>query len=511
MAPAPPSATSFPQLIVRRDRLSTDPVACAHMRAARYQTQAGNFALGPEHAPREHCRRPQDPSIMLQQFLTMTRKQISCIGGNRYTCTARLHSQNGHNRKESRNMPTPKQIIYPLRYLRATLLVSPSSEIEFKDNFAHFLGDHVFVIPVGRARGGIYLLTKVAITEQRRKVILSPYTIPDVINMVRFAGGEPVFVDSLANSTNIDLDQLAALLDDKTACVFITHYHVNQNQTGDLVALCKERGIMLFDDCALSLGGDFEGTSVGRVTDASVFSMSGFKVLNFFWGGAITTTSQSLAKTLSAVVETWPRLRISQYKHQMLKILKYDLATREFLFSHFLFPVLRSRINHSEVQDVLPLSRIESRTLEDTVTSRPAFAATTEWNRKISSVERFIIHRRRIASVYDRHLAHRAVSGETKEAVRRGSCYVNYPVWIETEHRNEVYRDLLGQGFDVGLSLYPNVHETLGFHDIQGRSGNVSALVRSVITLPSHPRISEAYAQRIARAMTSTLANRGLA
>src|SRR3954462_247601 len=100
----------------------------------------------------------------------------------------------------------PKQIIHPLRYLGGAFFDSKVTEGALEGRLASFLGGEIDVRLIGRARAGIYLLIKLAIREGRRKVILSPYTIPDVVNMVKFAGGDSVFVDVLPNSTNIDVN-----------------------------------------------------------------------------------------------------------------------------------------------------------------------------------------------------------------------------------------------------------------------------------------------------------------
>lgn len=406
-------------------------------------------------------------------------------------------------------MTRPKQIIYPLRYAGALSPGNRDSEAAFVKSFTDFLGGNIAVVPIGRARGGIYLLAKLAVHEGRRRVILSPYTIPDVVNMVRFAGGEPVFVDVLPNSTNIDLEHLAELVDDETACVIVTHYHVTQNQLAAIRAYCRDQGVALYDDCAIVIGSSFEGARIGGSTDASVFSLSSFKALNFFWGGALTTRRPELAKALAETVATWPRLTSSQYRAQIVKTLKYDVATKRRLFAHFVFPLLRQKVNATEVRDILPLSRVESTALEETVTSRPSFSATAEWQRKLDTVDLFLQHRRRIAAIYDRYFADIMVSRETASDVRSESGYVNYPIAVAPERRNAVYKDILAADFDVGLSLYPNAHETVGFTQIPGRSRNVSALVRSSITLPTHPRIAEGYAEQLAKAVRDVLTRHG--
>ena len=51
-----------------------------------------------------------------------------------------------------------------------------------------------YAVCVSQCRVGIYFAVK-ALIEPGQEVILSPYTIIDVINMVIFAGGRPVFAD----------------------------------------------------------------------------------------------------------------------------------------------------------------------------------------------------------------------------------------------------------------------------------------------------------------------------
>jgi dTDP-4-amino-4,6-dideoxygalactose transaminase len=60
----------------------------------------------------------------------------------------------------------------------------------------------------------------------------------------------------------------------------------------------------------------------------------------------------------------------------------------------------------------------------------------------------------------------------------------------------------------VGASLYPNCHEHERFRSAAGRSDNVRDLVRSVITLPTHPGVSEKYARVLAEAVNEALNGR---
>jgi dTDP-4-amino-4,6-dideoxygalactose transaminase len=401
-------------------------------------------------------------------------------------------------------MTRPKQIIYPIRYVNLSFNSNDSTEEKFVSNLAVFLGGHVSVQAIGRARAGLYLLAKLAVRDHKRRIIMSPYTIPDVVNMIKFAGAEPVFVDCLRNSTNLNLDQLADLIDDTVCAVIVTHYHLNQNMDA-IRTICAGRDVMLVDDCALALGATEINGRIGSTTDASVFSFSGFKPLNFFWGGAISTRSAELNLRVSQEVAQWSRLSGPNYHGQILKVLIYDLATRDSIFSMLTFPRFRRAVLKGDDKEILPLVRVESTEIDKTILSRPSRQAFEEWNRKMGSVAESVKHRRSIAAIYDRRLGSFLVGKETSPEIRSGSCWVNYPISVEPERRTEIYKNVLTQGMDIGLSLYPNVHEMSGFTGIAGRSENVANLVRSVIYLPTHPRISEEYATQLADVVASAM------
>ena len=85
-------------------------------------------------------------------------------------------------------MSTSKQRIPPIAYITPFLLASSKDEDDFVLRVERRLNHDTRVVPLGRARTGIYLLTRFAIQGGRQKIILSPYTTEDVVNMVQLAG-----------------------------------------------------------------------------------------------------------------------------------------------------------------------------------------------------------------------------------------------------------------------------------------------------------------------------------
>jgi len=88
-----------------------------------------------------------------------------------------------------------KQRIMAMAYRRVFGGGAARDEQRFLEGIAQRLGRDTAAIPVGRARAGIYLLARHAVRGKRRRVLMSPFTIPDVVTMVALAGAEPVFYD----------------------------------------------------------------------------------------------------------------------------------------------------------------------------------------------------------------------------------------------------------------------------------------------------------------------------
>ena len=393
----------------------------------------------------------------------------------------------------------------PLSYGRLLAGGTPRDEELFRAKIAERLGTDIVATPIGRARSGIYVLAKVAMGGGRRKVLMSPFTIPDVVTMVTLAGGEPVFFDFEPDSTFCSLDSLRILIDNDTACVFITHYHVNEPRLLEIAELCRTNGAYLFDDCALAFGGSVDDRPIGTLTDASVFSFSSFKLLNYFWGGMITTRDRQIAKIIETTVAQWPRLGARDYVLPARACLKYDLASSPPLFGSLVFPLIKNRLKRSTRDGGLEYIRIETDSLNPTLTSRPSLSAFAEWWPKLDRVDGWLAHRRAIAGIYRQGIGRHMVSGNTPETILKGSCFVNFPVIVPRERCGEISRAIMLSGYDVGRSLYPNAHRHPKFTKVVGQSDNVDRLVNSTIYLPTHFGVSEAYAEAIAERLASEI------
>ena len=191
---------------------------------------------------------------------------------------------------------------------------SPSADLSLLEKALRerFSVEHAILVP--QCRVGIYLALKNLI-QPGQKVIMSPYTIVDVSNMVLLAGGRPDYVDVERHSCNISADLVEKRLGADTGAVLITHLHGMAAEADRIRTLCAKHGVPLLEDCAQAFGTREKGRLVGTFGQAGIFSFGMYKNVNTWLGGAILTDDSSLAEKIRSELTAFqasprPMLRI---------------------------------------------------------------------------------------------------------------------------------------------------------------------------------------------------------
>jgi perosamine synthetase len=122
------------------------------------------------------------------------------------------------------------------------------------------------------------------------EVIVPTFTYVASANAVVQAGARPVFVDSLADTWQMDPEDVARRITPRTRAVMAVHLYGHPCDMDHLVALCAERGLYLVEDCAEGFGTRFGGTHVGNFGDIATFSFFGNKTITTGEGGMVVSS-----------------------------------------------------------------------------------------------------------------------------------------------------------------------------------------------------------------------------
>ncbi|MBD2356742.1 DegT/DnrJ/EryC1/StrS aminotransferase family protein [Tolypothrix sp. FACHB-123] len=227
-----------------------------------------------------------------------------------------------------------------LSYVLLGRLKQDKKEIELfeKALCERFATQHA--ICVYQCRVGIYLAVK-ALIKPGQEVILSPYTIADVVNMVIFAGGRPVFADVDRQTCNISPTEVERLINRNTGAVLITHLHGLAAEAHRIKEICDRFHVPMIEDCAQSFGVYEQEKAVGAIGDVGVFSFEMHKNLTTWLGGAVITNRTDVVEKIRADLESFTYPPLPGIQGKVKTGLIQDIASSPIIFQLFTYPILR--------------------------------------------------------------------------------------------------------------------------------------------------------------------------
>ncbi|WP_144903888.1 DegT/DnrJ/EryC1/StrS family aminotransferase [Halobellus captivus] len=126
------------------------------------------------------------------------------------------------------------------------------------------------------------------------EVIVPDFTHPASANAIVRVGADPVLVDVDRETYNLDYEETAAAVTDKTAAVMPVSWGGQPLNPRPLRDIADEHGLAIVEDAACSPLAAYDGESVGSQFDVSVFSFHPRKVLTTGEGGMVTTDDSEL-------------------------------------------------------------------------------------------------------------------------------------------------------------------------------------------------------------------------
>lgn len=154
------------------------------------------------------------------------------------------------------------------------------------------------------ARSGIYHLFRALRFKPGEIVLVPDYYSGNEVSAIRAAGATIVFYPVLRN-LEPDLDALSRLARLNPRVIYVIHYLGWPQPMRDIEALCRERGSLLVEDCALSLLSEVDHKPLGSFGDYSIFCL--YKTLPVPNGGLLVQNRNVLAELTELKLDPCPR------------------------------------------------------------------------------------------------------------------------------------------------------------------------------------------------------------
>ena len=131
------------------------------------------------------------------------------------------------------------------------------------------------------------------------EIVMPSHTALPCYHAVLAAGCTPVFADVNPDTFCLDPESAAALVGERTRAVMAVHLYGHPCDMDALTALCRDRNLLLIEDCAQAHGATWKGQKVGAFGDAACYSFYPTKNLGALGdAGAVACRSAELDAAL---------------------------------------------------------------------------------------------------------------------------------------------------------------------------------------------------------------------
>lgn len=186
--------------------------------------------------------------------------------------------------------------------LKSRWLTGGPIAVQFEKQFADYVGVK-HAISVNSCTAALHLAMRVLNIKSGDEVIVPDVTFAATANAPLFVGATPVFADIDEKTFNISPKDLLNRITPKTKAIIPVHYGGQPCDMKELIEIAEDYKLHIVEDCAHSLGAEYNGEKTGGFGVIGCFSFYPTKIITTLEGGMITTNDENLAKKLRILRE----------------------------------------------------------------------------------------------------------------------------------------------------------------------------------------------------------------
>lgn len=180
-----------------------------------------------------------------------------------------------------------------VKVLKSDFLTCGPEITKLQDNLCQLTGAK-YAVACNNGTAALHMACQAIGIGPGDEVITTPITFAASANCALYCGAKPVFADINPKTYNIDPDSVLEKITDATKAVVAVDFTGQAVELDRLLKICHERGIVLIEDGAHSIGTVYDGRPVGSVADITTFSFHPVKTVTGGEGGAVLTNDDEL-------------------------------------------------------------------------------------------------------------------------------------------------------------------------------------------------------------------------
>lgn len=210
--------------------------------------------------------------------------------------------------------------------LRSGWIGTGPKALRFERMFAEYV-DAKHALAVNSCTAALHLALMASDIGPGDEVITTPLTFAATTNVIIHAGARPVFADIDPHTLNIAPVNIERAITERTRAIIVVHFGGLPCPMAEIMALARERGLVLIEDAAHAVGARYEGRMIGGLGNLACFSFYANKNLTTAEGGMVTTDDENVAERIAV-------LRL----HGLSRHAWQRYTTRRLMLSDALYP-----------------------------------------------------------------------------------------------------------------------------------------------------------------------------
>jgi dTDP-4-amino-4,6-dideoxygalactose transaminase len=207
-----------------------------------------------------------------------------------------------------------------LATLRSAWIGTGPRVARFESEFRDYLGAG-HAVALNSCTAGLHLAMKGVGLEPGDEVIVPAMTFAATANAVVHAGGRPVLADVDRGTMCLTPEAVEAKLTPRTRAIVPVHFAGRPCEIERIVALARQAGVAVVEDCAHAIETLVDGRHVGTFGEFGAFSFYVTKNVVTGEGGMVVTADEEAAARLKTLAlhglsaDAWSRFSDEGYKH----------------------------------------------------------------------------------------------------------------------------------------------------------------------------------------------------
>ncbi|MFA5009571.1 MAG: aminotransferase class V-fold PLP-dependent enzyme [Candidatus Paceibacterota bacterium] len=332
------------------------------------------------------------------------------------------------------------------------------------------------------------------------EIIVQSFTCNAVINPILKFKARPVYVD-IDSNLNMDLSRIEEKITSRTKAIIVQHTFGWPAKIEEIKKICEKHNLILIEDCAHALGAKINNKFCGSFGDVSFFSFGRDKIISSVYGGMLCVNKKELALEISNFSKqtNYPKNSwiFQQLLHPILTNLLilpfYGMIIGKIFMALFVnLNILSKSVTKNENQGILP---------EYFPYKLPNALAVLALN-QFEKLEKFNIHRRKIAMFYNKKLESISEYKIVFSGLENNDypIYLKYPLLtkdskkiIQKMKNNNIY---LNDGWRDSAIMPPMTNLEKMIYQ-PGSCSLAEGIAKEIIYLPTHINVSLSQAEKI--------------